>query len=55
MTPAEAIQFMHDKPLATGKIDPVLFDIFIDFLLESGIDLSEEQGFFFKFRQRKPN
>lgn len=53
MTPTEAIQFMTNQALAAGKIDPMLFDIFIDFLMDTGIEVPEEAGFFFKFRQRK--
>ena len=53
MNPAQAIQFMADKPLAEGKIDPVIFDIFIDFLKQSGIDLPDNIGIQHKFKLRK--
>lgn len=52
MSPEEAIAFMEEKPVASGKLDPVLFDIFIDFLHEQKAPIPEDTGLMFKIRSR---
>lgn len=53
MDPAQAIAFMTEKPLAAGKIDPVLFDLFVDYLKSTGVDLPEDCGLNFKISRRR--
>lgn len=44
MTPAEALDFMHDKFVQGLKMDPVLFDLFADFLRDSGVPVGKTHG-----------
>ena len=52
MSPTEAVTFILDKQVSSGKLDPILVDIFIDFLRESGQELPAELGFTHKFLHR---
>jgi response regulator RpfG family c-di-GMP phosphodiesterase len=52
MNPAEACRFLQDKMVQGGKIDPVVFDIFVDFLRANGQDVPPELGFAWKFANR---
>jgi len=49
MTPTEAVIFLEDTMVAEGKLDPVLVDLYIDFLRTQAIDVPADRGFQFKF------
>lgn len=44
MNPTEALVFMNEKPLAKGMIDPILFDIFVDFIRTVNPEIPETMG-----------
>jgi len=44
LTPAQAVGLMKEQFQALHKIDPILFDLFIDFLKEMGVELPEDVG-----------
>ncbi len=48
MTSTEAVIFLEDTMVAEGKLDPVLVDLYIDFLRSQGIEVPRERGFQFK-------
>ncbi len=48
MTPLEALEFLRDRPVAHGRLDPVLFDIFVDFISEREGDIPERMGLAWK-------
>lgn len=45
MTPAQAAVFLEDTMAAQGKLDPVLVDLYIDFLREQGKEMPADRGF----------
>lgn len=44
LAPLDALQFMEGQFVAKGKVDPVLFDLFIDYLRTLGVDLPPDKG-----------
>ncbi len=48
MTPTEALVFMIEKPVAWGMLDPVLFDIFVDFIRMQHSEIPEHMGLSWK-------
>jgi response regulator RpfG family c-di-GMP phosphodiesterase len=50
MTPAEAVVFLEEKMAAQRKLDPVLVDLFVDYLRANGIDVPDDRGFQHKFK-----
>jgi hypothetical protein len=52
MTPNEAVAFMFDKPMSAGKIDPVLFSLFVDFLHSTKLDVDLTYGMDYKIKHR---
>lgn len=45
MTPSETLIFMRDRPLASGRLDPVLFDLFADFIRTQNPAIPSNIGF----------
>jgi hypothetical protein len=45
MTSSEAVVFLEDTMACAGKLDPVLVDLYIDFLRTQGVALPEDRGF----------
>lgn len=43
MTPAGAVQFLHDKFRLSRKLDPIVFDLFVDYLVAQGEELPSER------------
>jgi hypothetical protein len=50
MTPAGAAAFLEETMAGQGKLDPVLVDLYIDFLRSRGLDIPEDRGFAAKVR-----
>lgn len=50
MSPALAVVFLEDTMAAQGKLDPVLVDLYIDFLRTQKRDVPDDRGFLFKTR-----
>ncbi len=53
MSASEAVIFIIDKQVNSGKLDPILVDIFIDFLRASGQKVPDDQGFNYKYQNRR--
>jgi response regulator RpfG family c-di-GMP phosphodiesterase len=53
MSPLEAVKFIEEKQVGAGKLDPILFDLFVDFLREKGQGDFEKLGFSYKFGNRR--
>lgn len=51
MTPAEATVFLDEKMAGQGKADPILVDLYIDFLRSQAIEVPADRGFAFKAHQ----
>ena len=51
--PVEAVEFMEANFLRAHKFDPVVFDLFVDFLRSMGVPLRPELGFQGKYDRRK--
>ncbi len=45
MTPSQAAVFLEDTMAAQGKLDPVLVDLYIDFLRTQGKEVPADRGF----------
>lgn len=45
LTPSETLVFMRDRPLASGRLDPVLFDLFADFIRVQNPGIPADFGF----------
>ena len=41
----EAAAFLEDTMAASGKLDPVLVDLYIDFLRTQGVEVPASRGF----------
>jgi hypothetical protein len=48
LTPTQAVEFLEDTMAAQGKLDPVLVDLFIDYLRSQGLEIPEGRGLAFK-------
>lgn len=48
MTPAQAVVFLEDTMVAQGKLDPVLVDLYIDYLRAQCLDVPVDRGFHYK-------
>ncbi len=48
MSPTEAVAFLEDTMVASNKLDPVLVDLYIDFLRKQGVELPDNRGFDYK-------
>jgi response regulator RpfG family c-di-GMP phosphodiesterase len=53
MSAGEAVAFMQEKIVDGGKLDPILFDLFVDFLREKDQIVPEGMGFAQKFANRR--
>ncbi len=53
MTPAQAVVFLEDTMAAAGKLDPVLVDLYVDFLRTQNVVVPEDRGFEFKVKQAR--
>lgn len=51
MSSSEAAVFLDDTMAAGGKLDPVLVDLYIDFLRTQGVTVPEDRGFAHKVRR----
>ncbi len=48
MTPAQAVVFLEETMAASGKLDPLLVDLYIDELRLRGVDVPPDRGYAFK-------
>jgi len=48
MTSSEAVIFLEDTMAESGKLDPVLVDLYVDFLRTQGVDVPDNRGFAWK-------
>jgi hypothetical protein len=48
-----ALELMYEKNVLAGKLDPILFDLFVDFLRDAGVAVPEQLGFSVKYARRK--
>lgn len=53
LSPEQALEYMSEQPVKAGKLDPVLFDIFVDFLQSCGQIKESTMGLKIKLQQRK--
>lgn len=51
MTPTEALLFMIEKPVSKGILDPVLFDIFVDFIRSTHSEVPVHMGLAWKINR----
>lgn len=52
MSPADAVVFLEETLAAQGKLDPVLVDLYIDFLRDQGAEVPTDRGLAYKARRR---
>lgn len=52
LTPVEALTLMYGKSVISGKLDPIIFDLFVDFLREQEIFVPQNLGFSVKYAKR---
>jgi len=50
MAPAQAVAFLEDTLAATGRLDPVLVDLYIDFLRSQGVTVPADRGLAYKLK-----
>ncbi|MEI8093630.1 MAG: HD domain-containing protein [Spirochaetales bacterium] len=50
LSSAEAVVFLEETMAAKQKLDPVLVDLFIDYLRSNGVDVPDNRGFLYKLR-----
>ena len=48
MSPSQAVVFLEETMVAEGKLDPVLVDLYVDFLRVQGVEVPDDRGFTFK-------
>jgi len=48
MTPAQAVVFLEETMVAQGKLDPVLVDLYTDYLRAQGQEVPADRGFSYK-------
>lgn len=45
MTPAQAVVFLEETMAAQGRLDPVLVDLYVDYLRSAGVEVPGDRGF----------
>lgn len=48
MTPSQAVVFLEDTMAAQGKLDPVLVDLYVDYLRAQCVEVPSDRGFLHK-------
>lgn len=52
LSSVEALVFMYQKIVFSGRLDPIIFDLFVDFLREQNVEVPETLGFSVKYVKR---
>lgn len=50
MTPAQAVVFLEETMAAQGRLDPVLVDLYTDYLRSAGVEVPADRGFSHKLK-----
>ena len=50
LSPAQAAAFLEDAMASEGRLDPVLVDVYIDFLRTQGLEMPADRGFTYKLK-----